>query len=33
MVSELDKLQIQLIKMRTNELVLEQIRKWIAKSY
>ena len=31
--SELDKLQIQLVKMRTNELVVEQIRKWIAKSY
>ena len=31
--SELDKLQIQLLKMRTNELVVEQIRKWIAKSY
>lgn len=30
---ELDKLQIQLIKMRTNELVVEQIRKWITKSY
>ena len=30
---ELDKLQIQLVKMRTNELVVEQIRKWIAKSY
>ncbi len=30
---ELDKLQIQLIKMRTNQLVVEQIRQWIAKSY
>ena len=30
---ELDKLQIQLVKMRTNELVVEQIRKWIATSY
>jgi uncharacterized protein (DUF58 family) len=33
MTSELDKLQIQLIKMRTNELVVEKIRKWITKSY
>ena len=31
--SEFDKLQIQLIKMRTNQLVVEQIRQWIAKSY
>lgn len=30
--SELDKLKIQLIKMRTNQLVVEQIRQWIAKS-
>jgi len=30
---ELDKLQIRLIKMRTNQLVVEQIREWIAKSY
>jgi len=30
---ELDKLQIQLVKMRTNDLVVEQIRKWITKSY
>ena len=30
--SELDKLRIQLIKMRTNQLVVEQIRQWIAKS-
>jgi uncharacterized protein (DUF58 family) len=30
---ELDKLKIQLIKMRTNQLVVEQIRQWIAKSY
>jgi uncharacterized protein (DUF58 family) len=33
MTSELDKLQIQLIKMRTNELIVEKIRKWITKSY
>jgi len=31
--SELDRLQIRLIKMRTNQLVVEQIREWIAKSY
>ena len=31
--SEFDKLQIQLIKMRTNQLVVEQIRQWITKSY
>ena len=31
--SELDKLQIRLIKMRTNQLVVEQIREWIAKNY
>jgi uncharacterized protein (DUF58 family) len=30
---ELDRLQIRLIKMRTNDLVVEQIREWIAKSY
>ena len=30
--SEMDKLQIRLIKMRTNQLVVEQIRHWIAKS-
>lgn len=30
--SELDKLQIGLIKMRTNEIVVEQIRKWILKN-
>jgi uncharacterized protein (DUF58 family) len=30
--TELDKLQIRLIKMRTNQLVVEQIRKWIAKN-
>ena len=30
--SELDKLRIQLIKMRTNQLVVEQIRQWIAQS-
>ena len=30
---ELDRLQIQLVKMRTNDLVVEQIRKWITKSY
>lgn len=30
--SELDKLKIQLIKMRTNQLVVEQIRQWIAKN-
>ena len=33
LTSEFDKLQIQLIKMRTNQLVVEQIRQWIAKSY
>lgn len=31
--SELDKLQIRLIKMRTDQLVVEQIREWIAKSF
>ena len=30
--SDLEKLRIQLIKMRTNQLVVEQIRQWIAKS-
>lgn len=30
--NELDKLQIRLIKMRTNELVVEQIRQWTAKN-
>lgn len=30
--SELDKLRIRLIKMRTNQLVVEQIRQWIAKN-
>lgn len=30
--TELDKLQIRLIKMRTNQLVLEQVRQWIAKN-
>ena len=30
--TELDKLQIRLIKMRTNQLVVEQIRQWIAKN-
>jgi hypothetical protein len=30
--SEMDKLQIRLIKMRTNQLVVERIRHWIAKS-
>ena len=30
--TELDKLQIRLIKMRTNQLVVEQIREWIAKN-
>ncbi|MEQ8408641.1 MAG: DUF58 domain-containing protein [Gammaproteobacteria bacterium] len=30
--SQLDKLQVRLIKMRTNELVVEQIREWIAKN-
>ena len=30
---ELDKLQIRLVKMRTNQLVVEQIREWIAKTY
>ena len=32
-VSELDRLQIRLIKIRTNQLVVEQIREWIAKNY
>ena len=31
--NELEKLQIRLIKMRTNQLVVEQIREWIAKNY
>ena len=31
--SELDKLKVRLIKMRTNQLVVEQIREWIAKNY
>lgn len=31
--AELDRLQIRLIKMRTNQLVVEQIREWIAKTY
>lgn len=31
--SQLDRLQIRLIKMRTNQLVVEQIREWIVKSY
>ena len=30
--SDLEKLRIQLIKIRTNQLVVEQIRQWIAKS-
>lgn len=30
--NQLDKLQIRLIKMRTNQLVLEQVRQWIAKN-
>ncbi len=30
--TELDKIQIRLIKMRTNQLVVEQIRQWIAKN-
>lgn len=33
MESELDRLQIRLIKIRTNQLVVEQIREWIAKNY
>jgi len=33
MESELDRLQIRLIKIRTNQLVVEQIREWIAKTY
>ena len=32
MESELDRLQIRLLKMRTNQLVVEQIRQWIAKN-
>lgn len=32
LVSALDKLQIGLIKIRTNELVVEQIRQWIVKN-
>lgn len=31
--SDLDKLKIRLIKIRTNETVVEQVRQWIAKSY
>ena len=31
--SDLDKLKIRLIKIRTNEIVVEQVRQWIAKSY
>lgn len=31
--SELDKLQVALLKVRTNELVVEQIRQWIAQSF
>lgn len=31
--SELDRLQIRLLKMRTNQLVVEQIREWTAKTY
>lgn len=30
--TELDKMQIRLIKMRTNQLVVEQIRQWITKN-
>ena len=30
--SELDKLKIRLLKLRTNELVVEQVRTWIAKN-
>ncbi|PCJ28715.1 MAG: DUF58 domain-containing protein [SAR86 cluster bacterium] len=30
--SDLEKLKIRLIKMRTNQIVLEQVRQWIAKS-
>jgi len=30
--ADLDKLRIQLIKIRTNQIVVEQVRKWIAKS-
>ena len=31
--SDLERLKIRLIKIRTNEIVVEQIRQWIAKSY
>ena len=31
--SELDRLQVALLKFRTNELVVEQIRQWIAQSF
>jgi len=31
--AELDRMQVRLIKMRTNQLVVEQIREWIAKNY
>lgn len=31
--SDLEKLKIRLIKLRTNEIVVEQVRQWIAKSY
>ena len=30
--SDLDKLKIRLIKLRTNQIVVEQVRQWIAKS-
>ena len=32
LTSELDKLQIRLIQIRTNQLVVEQLREWIAKN-
>jgi len=33
LTSELDQLQVPLIKIKTNELVVEQIRQWITQSY
>ena len=30
--SELDRLQVALLKIRTNDLVVEQIRQWIAQN-
>jgi hypothetical protein len=30
--SDLERLKIRLIKLRTNQLVVEQVREWIAKN-